>query len=39
MELKPGYKQTGVGVVPEEWEVKRLGELGTTYGGNWQDKG
>jgi len=28
MELKPGYKQTEVGVIPEEWEVKRLGEIG-----------
>jgi type I restriction enzyme S subunit len=27
MELKPGYKQTDVGVIPEDWEVKRLGEL------------
>jgi type I restriction enzyme S subunit len=26
MELKPGYKQTEVGVIPEEWEVKPLGE-------------
>ncbi len=26
MELKPGYKQTGVGVIPEEWQVKRLSE-------------
>ena len=26
-EVKPGYKQTEVGVIPEEWEVKRLGEL------------
>ena len=24
MELKPGYKQTEVGVIPEEWEVRRL---------------
>ena len=22
MEVKPGYKQTEVGVIPEEWEVK-----------------
>jgi type I restriction enzyme S subunit len=29
MELKPGYKQTEVGVIPEEWEVKRLGEIVT----------
>ena len=24
MELKPGYKQTELGVIPEEWEVKPL---------------
>lgn len=29
MELKPGYKQTEVGVIPEEWEVKRLGDVAT----------
>jgi type I restriction enzyme, S subunit len=28
MEVKPGYKQTEVGVIPEEWEVKSLGEIG-----------
>ena len=22
MEVKPGYKQTEVGVIPEEWEVE-----------------
>jgi type I restriction enzyme S subunit len=27
MEVKPGYKQTEVGVIPEEWEVQPLGEL------------
>ena len=27
MELKPGYKQTEVGVIPEAWEVTPLGEL------------
>lgn len=27
MEVKPGYKQTEVGVIPEDWEVKRLGDL------------
>jgi len=26
MELKPGYKQTELGVIPEEWEVKSLGD-------------
>ena len=24
MEVKPGYKQTEVGVIPEEWEFGRL---------------
>lgn len=27
MELMPGYKLTEVGVIPEEWEVKRLHEI------------
>ncbi len=27
MEVKPGYKQTEVGVIPEEWEVKPLGQI------------
>ncbi|QOX79845.1 restriction endonuclease subunit S [Trichlorobacter lovleyi] len=26
MELKPGYKQTEVGVIPEDWSVKCFGE-------------
>lgn len=26
MELKPGYKQTEVGVIPEDWEVRPLSE-------------
>jgi type I restriction enzyme, S subunit len=28
MDVRPGYKQTEVGNIPEDWEVKRLGELG-----------
>jgi type I restriction enzyme S subunit len=28
MELKPGYKQTEMGVIPEDWTVETLGELG-----------
>ena len=28
MEVKVGYKQTEVGVIPEEWEVKPLGDIG-----------
>lgn len=27
MELRPGYKQTEVGVIPEDWRVAALGEL------------
>ena len=27
MEMKPGYKQTDVGVIPEEWDVKPLGRI------------
>jgi len=27
MELKPGYKQTEVGVIPEDWEVCNLTDL------------
>jgi type I restriction enzyme S subunit len=33
MELKAGYKQTEVGVIPEGWEVKRLGEIGKVVRG------
>lgn len=33
MELKPGYKQTEVGVIPEDWDVKRIGDLGTIVRG------
>jgi type I restriction enzyme S subunit len=31
--LKPGYKQTEVGVIPADWQVKRLEELGSWKGG------
>ncbi|CAN5191769.1 hypothetical protein BH23VER1_BH23VER1_17520 [soil metagenome] len=27
MELKPGYKQTEVGVIPEDWEVLNISEI------------
>lgn len=26
MEVKPGYKQTEVGVIPEDWKVKNIGD-------------
>jgi type I restriction enzyme S subunit len=32
MELKPGYEQTMVGVIPEDWQVKPLIELTTEIG-------
>jgi len=28
MEVSRGYMQTEVGVIPEDWEVKTLGEIG-----------
>jgi len=31
--LREGYKQTKVGVIPEEWEVVRLGDVGNLVGG------
>ena len=33
MELKQGYKQTEVGVIPSDWDVKELGEIGTFKNG------
>lgn len=33
MEVRAGYKLTEVGVIPEDWDVKRLGELCVTYSG------
>ena len=33
MELKPGYKMTEVGVIPEDWEVKILGDCAAIYRG------
>lgn len=34
MELRPGYKQTEVGVIPEDWNVEYLGKLGTFHKGH-----
>jgi len=31
--IKKGYKQTEIGVIPEEWKVAELGSLGQTYNG------
>jgi type I restriction enzyme S subunit len=33
MELKPGYKQTEAGVIPEDWEAKKLDDIGLWKGG------
>jgi type I restriction enzyme S subunit len=33
MEVKPGYKQTEVGVIPVEWEVKPLADFVTEFRG------
>lgn len=40
MELKPGYKQTELGVIPEEWEVLRLKEIISKLqlGGNYPNR-
>ncbi|MBZ5536969.1 MAG: restriction endonuclease subunit S [Acidobacteriia bacterium] len=39
MEVKPGYKQTEVGVIPEEWEVKTLKSLNFDISdGNYSSK-
>ena len=32
-QIKPGYKRTEVGVIPEEWEVKRIGDIATVSSG------
>jgi type I restriction enzyme, S subunit len=31
--VMPGYKQTEVGVISEDWEVKKLGEIGVFKNG------
>ena len=27
MDVRPGYKQTEVGVIPEDWELRHLGQV------------
>src|SRR3989344_6070408 len=34
MEVKQGYKQTEVGVIPDDWEVKKLGKFAHVATGN-----
>ena len=31
--IPAGYKRTEVGVIPEDWEVKRLGEIASIFSG------
>ena len=38
MEVRPGYKQTEVGVVPEEWEAASLDEVALRGSGHTPDK-
>jgi len=33
-EIKPGYKMTEVGVIPEEWDLVTAGQIGRFRGGN-----
>jgi type I restriction enzyme, S subunit len=33
MKLKPGYKQTEVGVIPDDWDLKKLGEISSVSAG------
>ena len=37
--MKPGYKQTEIGVIPEDWEVDTIGSVCTAVaiGGNYQN--
>lgn len=32
-DIKPGYKKTALGLIPDNWEVVFIGTLGETYGG------
>jgi type I restriction enzyme S subunit len=34
VEVKPGYKQTDVGVIPEEWEATTIGDVASFSGGS-----
>ena len=33
VDVKPGYKQTEVGVIPEDWEVNSVGDMGEVRAG------
>jgi type I restriction enzyme, S subunit len=38
MEVRPGYKQTDVGVIPEDWEVTLLDSVAKRGSGHTPDK-
>ena len=38
MEVKPGYKQTEVGIIPEEWEDTLLDRVAKRGSGHTPDK-
>lgn len=33
IEVKPGYKKTAVGIIPEDWEMQKMKEMGKFYRG------
>ena len=33
MKVRPGYKQTEVGIIPEDWDVKKIDEIGRVTSG------
>lgn len=45
MEVKTGYKQTDVGVIPEDWEIRTIGQIFSLVNGrafkpeDWKDHG
>ena len=39
MEMKIGFKQTEIGVLPEEWEVVRLGDISDVSSGGTPNRG
>ena len=40
-DIKKGYKQTDIGVIPEDWEARSLGSIitKTQLGGNYPNHG
>ena len=38
MAVRPGYKQTEAGLIPEDWEVKKLGEIANVGSGGTPDR-